>query len=59
MLLYGLCPAHEDVTLVVCNECGRVVKTVAFQRHCGNVFDVVVVFPFLIVVKSFYKTGFR
>jgi hypothetical protein len=36
MNLYGLCPAQEEVCLVICKECGRVVKVATFSRHCGK-----------------------
>jgi len=36
MTLFGVCPDQEEVVLVVCKECGRVVKAAAFLRHCGE-----------------------
>lgn len=35
MTLFGICPEQEEIVLVVCKECGRVVKAPAFLRHCG------------------------
>ncbi|EDL94119.1 similar to spinocerebellar ataxia 7 homolog (predicted), isoform CRA_b [Rattus norvegicus] len=35
MPIFGLCPAHDDFYLVVCNDCNQVVKPQAFQSHCG------------------------
>ncbi|XP_048581749.1 ataxin-7-like protein 1 isoform X1 [Nematostella vectensis] len=35
MLLFGLCPAQEQVCLVICDECKRVVKASAFPKHCA------------------------
>lgn len=34
MHIYGYCPAHDEVCLVVCNHCGQVVKPQAFEAHC-------------------------
>lgn len=34
MHIYGHCPAHDEVYLVVCNHCGQVVKPQAFEAHC-------------------------
>lgn len=34
MTLFGICPDQEEILLVVCRECGRVVKAAAFLRHC-------------------------
>ncbi|KAJ7331230.1 histone deubiquitination [Desmophyllum pertusum] len=34
MTLFGICPEQEEIILVVCKECGRVVKAPAFLRHC-------------------------
>ncbi|KAI3357383.1 hypothetical protein L3Q82_015809 [Scortum barcoo] len=34
MHIYGHCPAHDDVYLVVCGQCGQVVKPQAFEKHC-------------------------
>lgn len=34
MTLFGICPEQEEIVLVVCKECGRVVKAPAFLRHC-------------------------
>ena len=36
MTLFGICPDQEEILLVVCRECGRVVKAAAFLRHCGK-----------------------
>ncbi|KAM5279965.1 ataxin-7 [Ctenodactylus gundi] len=33
MPVFGLCPAHDDFYLVVCNDCNQVVKPQAFQSH--------------------------
>ncbi|XP_023403327.1 ataxin-7 isoform X2 [Loxodonta africana] len=33
MPIFGLCPAHDDFYLVVCNDCNQVVKPQAFQSH--------------------------
>ncbi|CAO2637741.1 Atxn7, partial [Lemmus lemmus] len=33
MAIFGLCPAHDDFYLVVCNDCNQVVKPQAFQSH--------------------------
>lgn len=38
MNLYGICPAQEEVYLVICKECGKVVKVSTFSRHCGKCF---------------------
>jgi len=42
MTLFGICPEQEDIILVVCKECGRVVKAAAFLRHCGQSFFIIV-----------------
>ncbi|XP_028398035.1 ataxin-7-like isoform X2 [Dendronephthya gigantea] len=34
MQLYGHCPAHDNFSLVTCNECGKILKTLLFTRHC-------------------------
>lgn len=34
MHIYGHCPAHDDIYLVVCSHCGQVVKPQAFEKHC-------------------------
>lgn len=34
MHIYGHCPAHDEIYLVVCNHCGQVVKPQAFEAHC-------------------------
>ncbi|KAM3618012.1 uncharacterized protein V6R79_014068 [Siganus canaliculatus] len=34
MHIYGHCPAHDEVYLVVCGHCGQVVKPQAFEKHC-------------------------
>lgn len=34
MHIYGRCPAHDDIYLVVCSHCGQVVKPQAFEAHC-------------------------
>lgn len=34
MHIYGHCPAHDEIWLVVCNHCGQVVKPQAFEEHC-------------------------
>ncbi|XP_070767211.1 ataxin-7-like protein 2b [Enoplosus armatus] len=34
MHIYGHCPAHDEVYLVVCSHCGQVVKPQAFEKHC-------------------------
>ncbi|XP_041654581.1 ataxin-7-like protein 2b isoform X2 [Cheilinus undulatus] len=34
MHIYGHCPAHDEVYLVVCSYCGQVVKPQAFEKHC-------------------------
>ncbi|KAI4553846.1 hypothetical protein MJT46_016026 [Ovis ammon polii x Ovis aries] len=36
MPIFGLCPAHDDFYLVVCNDCNQVVKPQAFQSHYGT-----------------------
>ncbi|KAF4794548.1 ataxin 7 [Turdus rufiventris] len=36
MPIFGLCPAHDDFYLVMCNHCNQVVKPQAFQSHYGN-----------------------
>lgn len=36
MTLFGICPEQEEIILVVCKECGRVVKASALLRHCGK-----------------------
>ncbi|XP_074054923.1 LOW QUALITY PROTEIN: ataxin-7 [Macrotis lagotis] len=33
MPIFGLCPAHDDFYLVICNHCNQVVKPQAFQSH--------------------------
>lgn len=43
MPIFGLCPAHDDFYLVVCNDCNQVVKPQAFQSHYGK---------YLIILKS-------
>ena len=44
MTLFGICPEQEDIILVVCKECGRVVKAAAFLRHCGQSFIILHLF---------------
>lgn len=39
MTLFGICPEQEEIILVVCKECGRVVKASALLRHCGKFLD--------------------
>ncbi|XP_069797991.1 ataxin-7-like protein 1 [Narcine bancroftii] len=34
MPIFGHCPAYDEFFLVVCNQCGQVVKPQAFQMHC-------------------------
>ncbi|KAG8002733.1 Ataxin-7-like protein 2 [Nibea albiflora] len=34
MHIYGYCPAHDELYLVVCSHCGEVVKPQAFEKHC-------------------------
>uniref|UniRef100_UPI0037E9785A ataxin-7-like protein 2b n=1 Tax=Semicossyphus pulcher TaxID=241346 RepID=UPI0037E9785A len=34
MHIYGHCPAHDEIYLVVCSLCGQVVKPQAFEKHC-------------------------
>ncbi|XP_044065556.1 ataxin-7-like protein 2b isoform X2 [Siniperca chuatsi] len=34
MHIYGHCPAHDEIHLVVCSHCGQVVKPQAFEKHC-------------------------
>ncbi|CAB3988869.1 Hypothetical predicted protein [Paramuricea clavata] len=34
MYLFGHCPAHDNFTLVNCNECGKILKMSLFTRHC-------------------------
>ncbi|XP_019114778.2 ataxin-7-like protein 2b isoform X2 [Larimichthys crocea] len=34
MHIYGYCPAHDEIYLVVCSHCGEVVKPQAFEKHC-------------------------
>ncbi|XP_045912356.1 ataxin-7-like protein 2b isoform X2 [Micropterus dolomieu] len=34
MHIYGHCPAHDEISLVVCSHCGQVVKPQAFEKHC-------------------------
>ena len=52
MTLFGICPEQEDIILVVCKECGRVVKAAAFLRHCGK--------SLFIILRLFeYKTKSR
>ena len=34
MHIFGHCPAHDDIYLVVCSHCGQVVKPQAFEQHC-------------------------
>uniref|UniRef100_A0A8C6YWI8 Ataxin 7 n=1 Tax=Nothoprocta perdicaria TaxID=30464 RepID=A0A8C6YWI8_NOTPE len=39
MPIFGLCPAHDDFYLVMCNHCNQVVKPQAFQSHYGSIKD--------------------
>ncbi|OXB68128.1 hypothetical protein ASZ78_014589 [Callipepla squamata] len=39
MPIFGLCPAHDDFYLVMCNHCNQVVKPQAFQSHYEREFD--------------------
>nr|XP_020473533.1 ataxin-7-like protein 2 [Monopterus albus] len=34
MSIFGLYPGHDDFYLVVCSNCGQVVKPQAFEKHC-------------------------
>ncbi|TNN82923.1 Ataxin-7 [Liparis tanakae] len=34
MHTFGRCPAHDEISLVVCSHCGHVVKPQAFEKHC-------------------------
>lgn len=36
MHIYGHCPAHDDIYLVVCSLCGHVIKPQAFEKHCDR-----------------------
>lgn len=36
MHIYGHCPAQDDIYLVVCSLCGRVIKPQAFENHCDR-----------------------
>lgn len=40
MTLFGICPDQEDIVLIVCKECERVVKAEAFLRHYGKLGEV-------------------
>lgn len=40
MTLFGICPDQEDIVLIVCKECERVVKAEAFLRHYGKLREV-------------------
>lgn len=31
--IYSHCPAHDEICLVVCNLCGRLIKAQAFEQH--------------------------
>lgn len=43
MPIFGQCPAQDDFYLVMCGQCGQVVKPQAFQAHYGT-FQTLVVF---------------
>lgn len=34
MHIFGHCPAHDEICLVVCSHCEQVVKPQAFEKHC-------------------------
>lgn len=36
MPIFGQCPAQDDFYLVMCSQCGHVVKPQAFQAHYGK-----------------------
>lgn len=36
MHIYGHCPAHDELYLVVCSLCGHVIKPQAFEKHCDR-----------------------
>lgn len=36
MDIYGHCPAHDEIYLVVCSLCGHVIKPQAFEEHCDR-----------------------
>lgn len=36
MHIYGHCPAQDDIYLVVCSLCRRVIKPQAFEKHCDR-----------------------
>lgn len=36
MHIYGHCPAQDDIYLVLCSLCGRVIKPQAFEKHCDR-----------------------
>lgn len=33
MHIYGYCPAHDEICLVVCSLCGHLIKAQAFEKH--------------------------
>lgn len=33
MHIYGHCPAHDEIYLVVCSLCGHLIKAQAFEKH--------------------------
>lgn len=37
MAIYGVEPASDSLALVVCEQCGRVVKSQALSKHKGTV----------------------
>ncbi|XP_029689539.1 ataxin-7-like protein 2b isoform X3 [Takifugu rubripes] len=39
MHIYGHCPAQDDIYLVVCSLCRRVIKPQAFEKHCDRWHD--------------------
>ena len=38
MAIYGEEPASDSLALVVCQQCGRVVKSQALSKHKGEIF---------------------
>lgn len=36
MPIFGQCPAQDDFYVVMCSQCGQVVKPPAFQAHYGK-----------------------
>lgn len=59
MPIFGQCPAQDDFYLVMCSQCGQVVKPQAFHAHYGTFHTLVcfILTPYRVVGVSHVKLG--